>query len=215
MHRRSVDSDLIQRRGFLFRLGGLIGLPFGLSASSFGASARPRSSGRYYRSTENDLPAGIKDSDWARAARIPICESSLGNEPIFIEAIRRGEILYGSYNRWGNRAVRRISPIQLFQVEYLENEELDVIYEPPLNQNDFPNASQREADPVYLLAWDHDRCDSRTFIASEFSPMFTAPWMRSFAGNPSDADWQSMRTRTEQELRRLDVPPVPVVEGLA
>ena len=200
----------MQRRGFLGRMAAVLGVPLALPANARNqASGQQGASGVYYRAHQSEFSPGVDWSPWHEYPRIPILESSAGNEPIFIEAIERNEVLYGSYDRWGDSAIRRINPIQLFKVER-DADSIDRIYEPELSP-DRPNTTPpwiKPEEPSYLLAWDHDRRAARTFLAEHFSPLFTAPWMQRYAGELSQSEWKSRLQRTENALRERGIEPV-------
>ncbi|TVP77123.1 MAG: hypothetical protein EA353_11005 [Puniceicoccaceae bacterium] len=211
-------QQYMKRRSFLGRMAAMLGLPLAVPAGmrnqpdffqpTPGQPMPDLPTGFYYRRGSADpqvadvLPELNARTTWHRQARIPIWESTLGNEPIFIEAIRREEVLYGSYHRWGDSTIRRISPIQLFQLEP----------EDPLAAEDASNQAYYhdviDTGPNYLLAWDHDRHASRTFRAEYFAPLFTAPWMQRYAGELSQQAWKQLLGRTEHQLRQRGIQPV-------
>lgn len=207
------QSRIIARRGFLARLAALVGCPLAIQPDLAGqpGSRRalrptPANQGRYYRS-DAFLPHGddahYARNHWHQQSRRPILESTTGQEPLLLEAIQRNEVLYGTYDRWGDHTIRRISPIQLFHVEPDDPFE-DSLNEPPLEYHH----DVRLTGPSYLLAWDHDRHAPRTFLAEYVNPLFTAPWMRAHAGHVSDYEWERIQSRTAENLQRLGVHPV-------
>lgn len=208
------SSRHMARRGFLARLAALVGCPLAIQPDLAGQQQTastplrpaPATQGRYYlsdASLPHDYDADYARSPWHQLSRRPILESTTGNEPLLLEAIQRNEVLYGTYDRWGDRTIRRISPIQLFHVE------------PDDPFEDYPDEPTPEYHhdvrlngPSYLLAWDHDRHAPRTFLAEYVSPLFTAPWMRAHAGALTQTEWDQRLRRTEQQLRGLGIQPV-------
>ncbi|NBB81236.1 MAG: hypothetical protein GVY36_17660 [Verrucomicrobia bacterium] len=203
----------LARRGFLARLVAIVGLPLGLPPKlpgqsqtnlNFEPELKPQE-GLYHRADQSDFPGDHDrhaNNPWHYQSRRPILKSSEGHESMLIEAIHRNEVLYGTYDRWGDNSIRRISPIQLFHVE--PDEPLEETYEPdqPYYHDVFLPG------PTYLSAWDHDRHAPRTFRAEYFSPYLTAPWMRRFAGEMSQREWKQLLRRTEGQLRQKGVQPV-------
>lgn len=207
-------SRHMARRGFLARLAALVGCPLAIQPDLAGQQQTastplrpaPATQGRYYRSDASLLHEDnsyYARSPWHQQSRRPVLESTAGNEPLLLEAIQRNEVLYGTYDRWGDRAIRRISPIQLFHVEPDDPFE-DYPDEPPPEYHH----DVRLTGPTYLLAWDHDRHAPRTFLAEYVSPLFTAPWMHTHAGALSPAEWNQRLRCTEQQLRNLGIQPV-------
>jgi hypothetical protein len=197
------EQGQMQRRGFLARMAAVLGVPLALPANAQSqSSGQTNAPGQYYRPHQSAFSPEVDWSSWQHRARLPIRESSMGNEPIFIEAIERNEVLYGTYDRWSDPAIRRISPIQLFHVEP----------EDPFEITDAPDQPYYhdviDTGPSYLLAWDHDRRAARTFRAEHFSPLFTAPWMQRYAGEMSEREWHQCLRRTQDHLKRSGIVPV-------
>jgi hypothetical protein len=205
MMRPNNPGNVMRRRSFLGRCAAILGFPLAVNPGALAKTPSVVPKACCYGPPAVAHEWEGKASDWQRAPRTPVWESSQGNEPIFIEAVHRGETLYGTYDRWGDSSVRRIRPIELFRIERF-NDTWGPIYEPPVGASYLQNSTW-DLGPVYLIAWDFDRCAARHFRAADFSPMLTAPWMRVYAGEVSDAEWQRMLKRTERALRRRDVQP--------
>ena len=189
----------IKRRTFLSGLfvstAALLGFKQTSAASTASTIPAKTAKSIYHHSTKPPADAGHNNySNWHELPRIPISSSSEPNEELLIEAIQRNEPLYGAYTRWGNRDIRRITPLLLFyaDTEYERPEWVDVI----------------DLGPVYLQAWDHDRQAARTFQADHFKPLPTAPWMQAYADESEQSNWPSTLQQAEAELRRKGIEPI-------
>ncbi|MFP4157332.1 MAG: hypothetical protein ACLFU4_06910 [Opitutales bacterium] len=200
---KEYEQGQMQRRGFLARMAAVLGVPLALPANAQSqSSGQTNAPGQYYRPHQSAFSTEVDWSPWQHRARLPIWESSMGNEPIFIEAIHRAEVLYGTYDRWGDPAIPQISPIQVFQVEPEDPLEIEDASDQPYYHDVI------DTGPTYLIAWDHDRQAPRTFRAEHFSPYFTAPWMQRYAGEMSESEWRQCLRRTQDHLRKNQVQPV-------
>lgn len=187
----------LDRRRFLGRIAASIPLLGGLPLLQ-GATPPTHAPHPYHRNTRPEPPPPEELARWQRAIRIPVQEHETGGlTPLFLEAIRRGEVLYGSYGRYGGgNDIRRITPLALFRVA------------PPRNEPPPDRQEPETAGLVYLQAWDHDRQAQRTFQAHHFSPFTTAPWMRPHVFEGTEAEWHTQLDRTARALAEEGVTPV-------
>ena len=200
----------IERRTFLGGLFGSAAVLLGFKQASASATATSTASSTpastvkraYHHSTKLPADAGYNSysdySNWHELPRIPISASSEAHEALLIEAIQRNEALYGTYTRWGNSNIRRITPLLLFYADTEDErpEWVDVI----------------DPGPIYLQAWDHDRQAPRTFQAEHFNPLFTAPWMQTHAKESEQSNWPGALQQAEAELRREGIAPVATAQ---
>ena len=199
-----LNSSRLARRTFLRHVGAVILLGTGARrASAEHDPSGPHPLPVYHRTSLSAFDSGEDPGAWHRAPRVPLWESPFPHEQLIIQAIRRNEPLYGRYNRWGSVEIRRLSPILLFRNDWSLEEDSDLAPVQSSSIEDEPALS-----PSYLLAWDHNRRASRTFRAEHFSPEFTAPWMKPYAGDIGDSTWQQKLAQTAQKLRNSGIQPI-------
>jgi hypothetical protein len=210
----------INRRGFIGCLFASLTALLPTRATAAASTTIPANptnlaNARYFNSTEPDgtvIPENIRD--WQSDLRFPVWESETANESLFIEAISRNEILYGSYDRWGDTSIRRISPILLFQLE-IDNGHgtYEDEVRTALGAQSEPHEFHHDVimlGPTYLEAWDHDKHAPRIFQAAQFTPRHTAPWMRPFTDYKTapTAKWNAHLHETAADLQQRGVQPV-------
>jgi hypothetical protein len=191
------------RRGFFGRIA--LGLPLLLPFNRGQSAALTANSNNdaYFKE-----PSRIQDhweelAEWHAHEREPIWEGEDSHAELLIEAIRRGEILYGTYDRYGaDQVYRRITPLLLYRIYPWPKER---ILHDAFNGQE---STYIENKTLYLQAWDHDKKAQRTFHADAFAVCPTAPWMHPYHNDMSPFRWNDLMERTALHLRENGVQPV-------